>query len=147
MALKSVAEAKRIFEPKLEEWQALNRICKVWRGNASWGWPKSIWMEVWAALENSFYINLGLPARRTVLWWIWIGKEHCQNIRTEECYCLNYGTSFLAKTNNPPEEVMALRNSFLHDISENVTFIQSNADQIIANIVGFDDAFLDMTDD
>ena len=51
------------------------------------------------------------------------------------------------KLNNPSEEVIALRNNFLDDISENVTFIQSGADHVIANIAGFDDSFLDMADD
>lgn len=49
--------------------------------------------------------------------------------------------AFCQKLNNPSEEVMALRKSFLDDISKNVTFIQSGADHVIANIVGFDDSF------
>lgn len=55
--------------------------------------------------------------------------------------------TFFQKLNQPSQEVIAYRNSFLNDINENVTFIQSDANQVIANIVDFDDSFLDMADD
>lgn len=60
---------------------------------------------------------------------------------------LTAAQAFCQKLNNPSEEVKALRDSFLDDIREDVTFIQSGADHVIANIAGFDDSFLDMADD
>ena len=60
---------------------------------------------------------------------------------------LTAAQAFCQKLNNPSEEVTALRKSFLDDMREDVTFIQSGADHVIANIAGFDDSFLDMADD
>ena len=57
---------------------------------------------------------------------------------------LTAAQAFCQKLNNLSEEVMALRKSFLDDISKNVTFIQSGVDHVIANITGFDDSFLDV---
>ena len=54
---------------------------------------------------------------------------------------------FHQKLNNPSEDVMAHRKSFLDGISKDVTFIRSGADHVIADIAGFDDSFLDMADD
>ena len=60
---------------------------------------------------------------------------------------LTAAQAFCQKLNNLSEEVMALRKSFLDDISKNVTFIQSGVDHVIADIASFDDSFLDIADD
>ena len=60
---------------------------------------------------------------------------------------LTAAQAFCQKLNNPSEEVMDLRKSFLDDIREDVMFILSGADHVIANIAGFDDSFLDIADD
>lgn len=54
--------------------------------------------------------------------------------------------AFHQKLNNPSEDVMAHRQSFLDGISKDVTFIRSDADHVIADIAGFDDSFLDMAE-
>ena len=45
------------------------------------------------------------------------------------------------------EDVVEHRNSFLNNINENIQFIHSDANQVVANIIDFDDSFLDITDD
>ena len=54
--------------------------------------------------------------------------------------------AFHQKLNNPSEDVMAHRQSFLDGISKDVTLIRSDADHVIADIAGFDDSFLDMAE-
>ena len=60
---------------------------------------------------------------------------------------LTAAMAFHQKMNNPSEDVMAHRKSFLDGISKDVTFIQSGADHVIPDIAGFNDSFLDVAAD